>query len=1241
MKFPCAWFPSSRCPTFRCNSNETHCFQFAPPPPVTRCGDATDATSCQNVATASCWWNATESRCRPRPCSTFAAEMCPPERCMNVTGACIDVCPPTIPYMCATGACAANAAACITCATFETQCWDGSCVKSADRCSCPPQRPHRCADLRCVQSQANCSASCVATSERPVLCWDGSCAANSSSCPCPQSSPFRCPGASTCVSDITECSRVCPAVAPVQCWNGACAPSEVGCSCSPQMPLRCPTTLQCVANVSDCPCPSDLRSVRCNMEICAASLDDCPSLVDTACVASSPFRCADGSCKATRGECLCTDDLRRFAVPIITINGAVSDTFDISQWLRVSATLSFWVCGVDRSADVRIEWVATHFESGALVVAPPGLTRQVAGLAAAFPPNWFPRAGVYTLIARAFYSNGLTILTTTASLRISAVEPLPMVRVVGGSRRVCRPSDVLLAVEVSGNNPGPISWQCCTGSGCLDKCSVGIEEQLAGGSRRIHLNGTIPPGEYTFSAFFKGVGAQQVITVITDDTAPAVRIVTEVPQPFFANQILVVYAVVRGKSPSVQWLVNGSVSTALGTGSSVALPPNFLPADATTRLTVRARDAATGDVAAEASIDVHPVAPIRGSCSVTIADGSAVAVAVESRLRISAAFNVPSTVRDAATFRFSRIRIARVSASQAVIDERTETQFLTPFFITASQTTLQAPFFAGAASARATFLAELAVNGVIIANATCEATVAALGDAGVTGEASATAANAFMQDRASAARESAKNGDTFGVVTAAQQAIDGASAVRASANASLAQRARNTSIELIDALLATLPSRNQTLSATERASATQVLDALTTVPGVVSNDTAAGTANSSTAADVLTLLSSVVGSPQAASACARVRNDPRCSSSIGGDAASSQAALNVVARLEPTAAQAAVVSHLAATVAAGTEVGGSVLLRSGNYSVAASSRPASDVANRSVALASTVIALPSDFALPNANEEHTASISIAQTPAGHLWQRQVASANETTLGTLVADFRVLVDGSDAAVSDAPTPIELRLPLEQPINTSTTTASCAFFDRSTGTWSSRGVSLVAVAADRRTIYCHTSHLTPFGGFLTPLAVPPPATPPAATASPGTPAPGSVAPATPAPPGGIPTGSAIPMPSLSDGNSTDGGAPTNEDSETPIIVGAVCGGIVLIAVIAAVIVNKRGSQGDFADKIAEEEKRQQGMMEQPMLQVGAAGGASTARRQNEMLFETYNPHAPPPRAPNATRPVFDDL
>lgn len=346
------------CPDGACVTSVTSCsLTFGCPPNFLTCPSgsciqsASTACPTQTKCAAETPVLCTDGSCVNSTSACTTSSVCPvasPVRCPD--GSCrgsvvncptMVVCPTERPISCADGYCAADISQCVsssqlTCPPPLVRCFYGECVSYLN--ACPPHTTCPLGYDRC--SDGTCRAICSAVI--PV----GQCALGKIQCP--QSSIGR-----SCADKLELCPPgiVCPVSTPTRCFDGSCADSLANCvqgstisnipvyasdtksdaneipcpdgTWSPDglcgTPIFCPlgqflcSNYQCLTVQTDCPvsptCASSskgdaLKPLLCGTVCVAAfSSNDC-TRASTACSAATPFRCADGVCRADPKLCV-------------------------------------------------------------------------------------------------------------------------------------------------------------------------------------------------------------------------------------------------------------------------------------------------------------------------------------------------------------------------------------------------------------------------------------------------------------------------------------------------------------------------------------------------------------------------------------------------------------------------------------------------------------------------------------------------------------------------------------------------------------------------------------------------------------------------------------------------------------------------------------------------------------------------------------------------------------------------
>ena len=205
---------------------------------------------------------------------------------------------PSKPYRCANGTCVADHSACsgVTCSgSTPVQCYDGSCVASTATatCACPSGKV-RCPSGAC-QAAGTCHAQplCASGTQQCSVGGIKVCRQSTSDCPSPSvclPGWVLCPDGISCATSAGQCQDFsrdgavnCSNVALRRCADGTCARTLDDCA----------TRVTC----------SSSGHVVCPDGTCAASPSQCTDQYECAASLTNTFRCQDGSCRPSAGDC--------------------------------------------------------------------------------------------------------------------------------------------------------------------------------------------------------------------------------------------------------------------------------------------------------------------------------------------------------------------------------------------------------------------------------------------------------------------------------------------------------------------------------------------------------------------------------------------------------------------------------------------------------------------------------------------------------------------------------------------------------------------------------------------------------------------------------------------------------------------------------------------------------------------------------------------------------------------------
>jgi hypothetical protein len=511
-RLPCWTYYAESCPQGRCRRDGDffHCLAAGVATPAEAdangfpiatldCGSNTDPRICS--ATQGCGWvgGSADGYCSAWRCMQYSAATCPAPRCRAAFGRCHDRCSARFPFWCAsTNTCARSKWQCRRCATHLVHCAvDSTCATSFEECPCDPPTFQRCptGTRSCVPDLSLCPS-------------NSSSPGTSSNRSCPERWPVLCADG-TCATDETNCNRSCnvSSLAPIKCWNSDCAPTSEACSCPPETPLRCIVDWKCYADATGCPCGYDTSERRCSNGMCVPRTTACENSTVYPCPSATPYRCSDGSCRAEPSSCPCPES--SFAVPAIEFS-ASDDDFDQSMPYPLVAFVNKAVCNNERNdLSVAVRWsvsspcmASNYTDQGYQLTLPPG--RLTDGC---------------QLLITAVASFGLANTQSSCSMILTARWPQPRVRMIGGDWRLTGPIftvavDIEDPMRASSDN---VYWRCCVGhvKGCLADCPIALRNAISLIRGDVFTMGAAAPvGNYTVFAAYRGVEAQQQITIV-------------------------------------------------------------------------------------------------------------------------------------------------------------------------------------------------------------------------------------------------------------------------------------------------------------------------------------------------------------------------------------------------------------------------------------------------------------------------------------------------------------------------------------------------------------------------------------------------------------------------------------------------------------------------------------------------------------------------------------------------------
>jgi hypothetical protein len=311
----CPFYAPFKCKDGSCVAQHIHCNGVNP--------------TCTTLDTQLC----PDGSCLPVTMTCPAENGCPieqPDKCAN--GLCINpnqeqcpipVCPQATPIKCLNGQCVVSSSNCLTTydlsstvsCSGEIICADGTCVYTPEECKPTSPCPlgyEMCDDGSCRSSKKYCPLAKTCPIERPIRCDDGSCSGSLETClnasGCPTINPFKCPNTGICLGSSDKCIQYennlnkangCNKSIPLKCPNGSCVTKLSECNinpCANEDETPCPNTGKCVTDLRECTsteCEEGL--IRCIDGTCKATKEECLNSIQ--CPLNKPFRCINGTCQ--------------------------------------------------------------------------------------------------------------------------------------------------------------------------------------------------------------------------------------------------------------------------------------------------------------------------------------------------------------------------------------------------------------------------------------------------------------------------------------------------------------------------------------------------------------------------------------------------------------------------------------------------------------------------------------------------------------------------------------------------------------------------------------------------------------------------------------------------------------------------------------------------------------------------------------------------------------------------------
>ena len=839
-----------------------------------------------------------------------------------------------------------------------------------------------------------------------------------------------------CVSDIASCTRNCSTATPIKCWNGECATSSQSCPCNTSFPFRCSTDLQCYDSATSCPC-QNTASVRCpaNPRVCVSDLTKCSAL---AVCDADEVQCHDGSCKGSILSCSCSANDTAGTLPIITINAVALSTFDVTRPLRVSSSVTYSVCGSDRSSAVSVTWSVTDTVTSAAVPVA-GRNNKLSGQTLVLDANVFPTAGrSLTFIAVARIGN------TSASASVVLVTSLPTITLVfvgGSSRTVTASSAPTLFVQV-GNDPQTVvsagAWSCQNASGT--PCPKNISKALLSEtSNQVFLPRTIEAGSYVVAFTYGNVTVSQDLNVVLTSGA-TVEIVRSVTT---SNENLALFANVQNADSrcSIAWLLNGSTiskEVLADSGASRALlvvkRSGFSTGDEHT-FTVAAT--CSGSVATASYVLVLQALPTL-TCSVTTNDATtSIVTALVTSIHISATL---SGATDATPmYRFGYIDSLAFSREDSHAAGRSIPLSSTVQSLASLDVTAPRPTTSSSVQSVKFFVGVQLGDQVDAVRATCAINITmppANATQVITGQ------TTMMQD-------AIHNNDTTSVLRSAASLT-----AAANSDGDSSRRAQLKS-QVMTALNSAVQNATQVLSTDQRSAAVQTLAALVVNRTMSQRDED----------DCVNTVHRLVSHSTGLDTSFNVQQD-------------GTAALQVLNAVNMTPAVAEVATTIAHAFAATSPLGERVTVNSTHVAVASTALPATQVAGTNLTSSSGNSSISLPASLPVFQDASSASVvAVTATEYATNPYGTVGLSNTTNISSTVVDYTLVQDGAAANVTDLTEPINITIAVSGNV-TSTSALDCVYYNPDNATWDTTNVTTVAYDPTTNSVTCQTTHLSTF-------------------------------------------------------------------------------------------------------------------------------------------------------------------
>jgi hypothetical protein len=728
-------------------------------------------------------------------------------------------------------------------------------------------------------------------------------------------------------------------------------------------------------------------------------------------------------------------------IPIIAINAISGQTLDITLPFRLSSSLTYSVCGMDRSSMVTVSWTITD-ASTSEVVSVSGKENKLTGQTVSLRANTFSVEGrslIFTAVAK------IDSVSSSSSVTVITSLPPPSLIFIGGSSRsVSAASSPNLFVQV-GSDPQTIIvaglWSCATVAGA--PCPSNISTAVARVTKnQLFLPRSVEPGTYLMSFTFKNVTVSQELIILRGNV-PTVDIVRSVS----TSDRLALFASVRNSEDcSIAWQLNGTavaktflVETDKLTRALLVINISKLEAGCEHTFSVKA--SCDGSLSANATYVFVPNERPTVSCTISSNDASTTTVtALVTSLRVSATLSGASS--DASyMFKFGYYD-----------DENDKTAFP---LVSSAQSLASCDFIAPRPTTRlqrrnVKFFAAALLNEEDVAVGRCSIEITIL---------SSNASSALISGQTTMMQDAVRNNDTTSVLRTA-------ASLAAVANSDDDKERKNKlKTDVVVAMVETVRNSTQHFSTEQRSATINTLRAL--VVSINTNDTVASKNSDAVVAIV-------------EKAVSRDSNVTQTSFDAKKD---SSAALEILSTLNMTATVAEVSTMVALSFASSVSLGEKGFVNSSQLAVSATSLPADQIggSNLTTASGSSTIVLPTNLPVFE-NSTISSVVSIAATEYAKNPYGTDGLASGSNITSTVVDFTLVQDGVESTVTDLSDPISIKIAVTGNV-TDPSALECVYFNTDNQTWDTTNVTTGVYDASSKTVTCQTTHLSTFAAVST--------------------------------------------------------------------------------------------------------------------------------------------------------------